>query len=183
MKPRVEVLKDSFKDYAGNIHHFVIAAVSENFEDSYGDILTVSLFEEHDRFLPINYVTKGVRLGISICHPDDEFNEKIGTLKAINRAQKSSIALFTPNSGYINTTLVKAFLVQEANYLKNNPDKYIKGYNEAKDRYLRNKSMEKMRDEFSEVERIIVEKVQENPRFLDNVNTYLSYIKNKCKKS
>ena len=34
MKQCVEVIKDSFTDYAGRVHHFVIAAVSEAFEVS-----------------------------------------------------------------------------------------------------------------------------------------------------
>ena len=32
MKQCVEVIKDSFTDYAGRVHHFVIAAVSDAFE-------------------------------------------------------------------------------------------------------------------------------------------------------
>lgn len=36
MKEHVNVLKDSFVDYAGRTHHFVIAAVTNGLVDEYG---------------------------------------------------------------------------------------------------------------------------------------------------
>lgn len=77
---------------------------------------------------------------------------------------------------------------QEAEHLKSNPDLYIEGYNDSKARYLKRKNMEEMKENFSEVEKIVVDGVKKNPKFLDNVNTYLSWLKNqeqgkKCKKS
>lgn len=192
MKQHVEVIKDSFVDYAGKTHHFVIAAVSEMLESENSDSLLVMQVEGHNGELIqsslVGYVEKGVRIGISICNPEDKFDEKVGTLKAIARARNSGIALYAADRGYINTALVRAFLQQEAEHLKNNPDMYIQGYNDAKARYLKKKGMEELKGNFSEVERIIVDSVQKDPKYLDNVNKYLTWLKNqeqgkKCKKS
>ena len=183
MKPYVEVIKDSFVDYAGKTHHFVIAAVSKPCEENTASVIwddwTVEVQES---------LSKGLSIGISICNPEDTFDEKVGVLKAVSRAQKSDPVLYVTNPGYINSTLVKAFLQQEANYLKNNPELYIEGYSDAKKRYLKKKNMEEMKDNFSSTEKIIVEEVQKNPKFLDNVSTYLAWLKNqengkRCKKS
>lgn len=187
MKPYVEVIKDSFVDYAGKTHHFIIAAVSDNLEKTYGDIPVVVVPQGLCSKTP-GFAEKGIRIGISICNPEDKFDEKVGTLKAIARAERSGIALYSSDRGYINTTLVRAFLQQEAEYLKNNPEQYIAGYEDSKSRYLKRKSMEEMKENFSSTEKIIVEEVQKNPKFLDNVSTYLAWLKNqengkKCKKS
>lgn len=186
MKEYVEVIKDSFVDYAGRTHNFVIAAVSSAVcDDSDSSILIVKNSDSVGEIL--GTVTKGIRIGISICNPEDEFSEKVGTLKAIARARNSEIVLYSSDNGYINTTLVKAFLRQEADYLKNNPENYIEGYNDSKARYLKRKEMNEMKDKFSEVERIVVEGVKKDPKYLDNVNKYLDWLKNqeqgkKCKK-
>ena len=185
MKSYVEVIKDSFVDYAGKTHHFIIAAISDNLEKTYGDtpivVVPQGLCSE-----TIGFAEKGIRIGISICNPEDKFDEKVGTLKAIARAKRSNIALYASDKGYINTALVRAFLQQEAEYLKNNPEQYITGYEDSKSRYLKRKSMEEMKENFSSTEKIIVEEVQKNPKFLDNVNIYLTWLnnqKNGCKKS
>lgn len=179
MNTHFDIIKDSFVDYAGKTHHFIIAAVSK-------DLTHVAMDINH--LDQTNAIPKGVSLGISICNPEDKFDEQIGVCKAVGRADNAEISLYATNKGYINTTLVRAFLQQEAEYLKNNPEKYIAGYWEAKERYLKKKSMEELKDNFSSTEKIIVEEVQKNPEFLTNVNTYLTWLKNqergkKCKKS
>ena len=182
MKEHVNVIKDSFVDYAGKTHHFVIAAVTNELATGEGycpPVIGIS---------PDTYqcVEKGVKLGISICNPEDKFDEKIGVLKAISRARNNFPVLYVTNSGYINNTLVEAFLKQEAEYLKSNPNAYIQGYDDSKERYLKRMQMENIKENFSEVERIVVEGVRKDPKFLDNVNTYLQWLNNqekgKCKK-
>lgn len=185
MKEHVNVLKDSFVDYAGRIHHFVVAAVTNGLVNEsgrppliiYPDGIGASYTKE---------VEKGIRIGVSICNPEDEFVEKVGVLKAIARARNCLPVLYVTDPGYINETLVEAFLKQEAEYLKSNPDAYIRGYNDSKERYLKRKKMESLKENFSEVEKIVVEGVQKDPKFLDNVNTYLAWLNNqnkgRCKK-
>lgn len=127
-KERIEYLVDSFVDANGEERHFVVAAISEMFDtadepnsiiDSYG--------------CDIHNVTKGLKLGFSICNPTDTFNEKIGITIAVGRARKNAeYALVASKNGYINTKLVKAFLEQEAEYFKSNPEYQIKGYKHKK---------------------------------------------------
>lgn len=185
MKEHVDVIKDSFVDYAGRTHYFVIAAVTNSLADEFGSAPMV-IRENGSVVSYINSVKKGVRIGISICNPEDQFVEKVGVLKAVSRARNSQPVLYVTDPGYINKTLVEAFLKQEAEYLKSNPDIYIQGYNDSKERYLKRKKMEGLKENFSEVEKIVVEGVQKNPKFLDNVNTYLAWLNNqnkgKCKK-
>lgn len=173
MIKHTEVITDSFVDYKGLTHHFVMAAISVELENS-------PLVLDKDEFGPIalGEVKKCVKIGLAICNPEDEFVEKIGALKAIGRAEKSEPVLYTSYTGMINTKLVKALLEQESNYLKNNPEKYIIGYSEAKDRFLKNKEMNELKENFSDLEKTVANKLEENPKFLDNVQTYLTWINN-----
>ena len=182
MKQYVEVIKDSFVDYAGKTHHFIIAAISETYDD-----ISIVVVPQGICSKTLGFAKKGIHIGISICNPEDKFDEKVGVLKAVARARNSMPVLYVTDPGYINKTLVEAFLKQEAEYLKNNPEQYIAGYEDSKSRYLKRKSMEEMKENFSSTEKIIVEEVQKNPKFLDNVNTYLAWLDNqnkgKCKKN
>lgn len=184
MKEHIDVLVDSFVDYAGKTHHFVMAAVTNVLEDDYG-ISPVTNYLNYSNYC-FKSVRKGISIGVSICNPKDEFVEKIGVLKAVARARNNDPVLYVTDPSYINKTLVETFLKQEAEYLKSNPDAYIQGYNDSKERYLKRKKMEGLKENFSEVEKIVVEGVQKDPKFLDNVNTYLAWLNNqnkgKCKK-
>lgn len=176
MKEHVNVIKDSFIDYAGKEHHFVIAAVTTPLEDevdgypiAYGDDT-------------VNLLVKSICLGISICNPEDTFDERTGVMKALGRAKQSSPVLYAVNGDIITNFLVDSLLAQEAKFLKNNPGLYIKGYNEAKERYLKNNKMNELATNFSETERIIVDNIKKNPNYLDNVNEYIKWFNNQqCK--
>lgn len=185
MKEHVNVLKDSFVDYAGRTHHFVVAAVTNGLVNESGQ-LPLIICPDGIEANCVGTVEKGIRISVSICNPEDEFVEKVGVLKAVARARNCQPVLYVTDPGYINETLVEAFLKQEAEYLKSNPDVYIRGYNDSKERYLKRKKMEGLKENFSEVEKIVVEGVQKDPKFLDNVNTYLAWLNNqnkgKCKK-
>ena len=183
MKNYTDVIQDQFVDYAGKTHQFVVAAISDNFkEDECPDIVDVHGLDTE----MLGSVIKGVKIGIAICNPTDKFNEKAGVLRAIARAEDADYALLSTSRGYINESVVKALLTSEATYIKNNPEQYIPGYAEMRDRYLKKQEMEGIRENFSEVERIVVEKVQEDPKFLDNIEKYLGWLANqkkgKCQK-
>lgn len=123
-KERIEYLVDSFVDANGDERHFVIAAVSEVFtEDDEPSYVT-----DIDG-LEIQEVVKGLKLGFAICNPTDKFDEKLGITIAVGRARKNAeYALVASEMGYINTQLVRAFLQQEAEYFKHNPEYKIAGY-------------------------------------------------------
>lgn len=123
-KERIETLVDHFVDDNGNERYFVIAAVSEVLTDYNDDPMFVisNSGDYHD-------VVKGLKLGFAICNPIDTFNEQLGKTIAIGRARKNAeYALLASQLGYINTKLVRAFLEQEAEYFKSNPEYKIAGY-------------------------------------------------------
>lgn len=127
-KERIEYLVDSFIDSNNEKRHFVIAAVSEVFDLSDEPAAVID-----DEGYETQEVVKGLKLGFSICNPSDIFDEKLGITIAIGRARKNAdYALLATKLGYINTKLVKAFLEQEAEYFKNNPETRIAGYTRKK---------------------------------------------------
>lgn len=123
-KERIEILVDSFVDANGDERHFVMAGVSEMFTDDVEPSAVVDIYSDE-----IQEVVKGLKLGFAICNPTDKFNEELGKTIAIGRARKNKeYALLASKPGYINTQLVKAFLIQEAEYFKHNPEYLIAGY-------------------------------------------------------
>ena len=193
MKEYVEVINDSFVDYAGKTHYFTIAAISsllprngkelgmDSLEDNTVTHEVAVYVEDYGTDDYLCNVTKALRLGISMCNPTDEFNEKVGALKAIARARENEPSLLSVDPGTINTKVVRALLEQEAEYLKNNPENFIEGYADMKARYEKCKEMEAMAENFSETEKAVVAGIQENPKFLDNTFEYLSWLKNQKK--
>lgn len=193
MKEHVEVINDSFVDYAGKTHYFTIAAVSsllprngkelgmDSHEDNTVTHEVAVYVEDYGTDDYLCNVTKAVRLGISMCNPTDEFNEKVGALKAIARARENSPALLSVDPGTINTKVVRALLEQEAEYLKHNSENFIEGYADMKARYVKRKEMEAMAGNFSDTEKAVIAGIQENPKFLDNAFEYLNWLKNQKK--
>lgn len=141
-KERIETLVDQFVDTNGDTRHFVIAAISEVLPTTVGERCPdededfkdmevtheVVAYDEYDSET-VDEVVKGIKLGFAICNPTDTFNEQLGKTIAIGRARKNaSYALYATELGYINTKLVRAFLEQEAEYFKHNPESRIAGY-------------------------------------------------------
>lgn len=175
------VLKDKFVDYAGKEHQFVIAATKSALKDpNASSPFVVKITNGAGEVL--GDVQAGLQIGVSICNPVDEFSEKVGTLKAIARAKKSDIALYAAHPGQMSDNLIRTYLAQEAEYVKENPEKYIKGYNDAKARFLKHQEMEKVKENFTDIEKVIVEGVKKDPTYLDNVQKYLDYLNKQPKK-
>ena len=146
MKKYTDFFVDSFVDYQGIEHHFVVASLSQTLpkteKEFFNDTDTsdaevshyVMSYTDYDSYETAK-VLKSLSLGISICNPEDEFNVEVGKAKALARAKCSTPVLYATKPGVINTTMVKALMKQEAEYLKNNPDAYIKGYSAAEKKY------------------------------------------------
>lgn len=142
-----------FTDYAGQKHNFTVAGVVITPNTSlnlYKDIdyeeLDIKSFS--DDYLDCDYIDsdeyvcnipKIISIGISICNPLDDFNEKRGFLQSEGRAIKYAFADGNPNqriiavnkTGMINDDTVKYFVHQTVNALSKNPGLFIKGYNGA----------------------------------------------------
>ena len=192
MKQHIETLVDSFVDYKGDTHYFVIAAISSEFPINTRQ-LNPSEFNYNDKVIhevntyvynfgiydTLCIVNKKVCIGIAICNPEDKFNVEIGKKKAIARAQTSKPALLATNKGYINKYVVQGLLQQEAKYIKNNPHLYIKGYADMEKAYLKNIQMQKFSEELSESERLVINQLKENPDFIKEAMDYLAYEQNR----
>lgn len=169
------VAKDTIIDYAGKEHHFVIAAVRVKLEES-DDCSFIVLANGG-----LSSIRVGLQIGISICNPIDEFDEKVGVLKAIARAKKNDCAIYACYKGQFSDALVNDYLKQEIKYIKENPGKYIKGYEDNKARFLKNQKIKEIEENFTDIEKLIVEGVKKDPTYLNNVQEYLKYL-NKCKR-
>ena len=168
------VIKDKFVDYAGKEHQFVVAVRKISLKD-----LDIEYAVDSEDIESIGEVRTGLQVGVSICNPVDEYDEGIGVLKALGRARKAECSLYSTYPGQLGKIVLQAYLEQEAEYIKNNPDKYIKGYNEAKENFFKNKEMEKLAENFTDIEKEIVNNVKKNPNFLDKVCTYLNHLDKK----
>lgn len=127
---KVAFVTDKFVDVNGVEHPFVICAVSQEIENA-GVFHGTIDYPEHFDEVP---VVKALSLGYAICNSvEDTFDEKIGRSIAEGRALKYvDKVLFTTASGLINTTSVEAILKQESEFLKNNPELYVKGINKIR---------------------------------------------------
>ena len=157
-----EYLVDSFIDYKGDEHKVVLCALSQSptSDDGYDLMVAWSDGYEIDDTEDICHdVFRAVSLGYAICCPMDAkvFTEEIGKKIALNRAEKSIPKFVSLEPGVVNTPLVKAFLQQEMEFIKKHPEKFIKGYEEAKARYDKNVQLDKTVQGLSEAEAIIVD--------------------------
>ena len=129
---KVEYIVDSFKDFTGAERQFVMAAVSIHGEPE--------VYIEEDGDI-IDNDMKVLSIGVSVCRPNDEFNETLGKTIAKGKATKyRNHALYAVDAGLINETMVKALLQQEAEYFKVNPGRYLAGYDAEK--YRRSERIE-----------------------------------------
>lgn len=157
-----EYLVDSFVDFKGDVHQVVLCALSQSPESIDSDNLMVAWSDGEtvdDSADIFHDVFRMVSLGIAICCPADKkvFSEEIGKKIALNRAEKEVPKFVSIFPGVVNTTLVRAFLSQEMEFIKKNPEQFIVGYAEAKERYNKKVNFEKTIENLSEAEATIVE--------------------------
>ena len=156
-----EFLTDSFIDYKGDTHQVVLCALSQSPESTDGDNLMVAWSdgETIDESADICHdVFRIVSLGMAICCPADKkvFSEEIGRKIAQNRAEKEVPKFVSLFPGVVNTTLVRAFLKQEMEFIKKNPEQFITGYAEAKARYEKKLNLDKTIKNLTEKEVVVV---------------------------
>lgn len=170
------IIKDKIVDFAGKEHWFFIASSKQTIKSESKDPAEIVLHQE----INVDYVGfagVGLSIGIAICNPLDRFDEAIGIKVAQNRADNSEPVLFANFPSQMGDSLVKAYLLQEAKYIKANPQKFIAGYKNAEQKYFEEKEIEKIQQEFSDLEKTIVNEIEKDPTFLDRIKRYF-----KCKK-
>lgn len=159
-----EYLIDSFVDFKGEEHKIVACALSQSPEESEdGCKLAVGWVNEKDEFICIDdpdyaEVCRVISIGISVCHPTDIFDEKKGKTNAYNKAlhDPKCPTIYTKDRGVASSTLVKTFLQQEVNFLKENPDRIIKGYNQMKAHFDKKQALKAKMESLSDKEKLVV---------------------------
>ena len=133
---RIVYKTDFFTDFAGKIRQVIMAAVSNE-----KNAVAFS-YNENTEKGESNLFVKEVSLGISVQNPSDGMiNPELGKLIAAGKAKKQKSCfgkLISTDKGFINHTLVAAWLDQEMEYFKQNPGKYIAGYNKDRELYETN---------------------------------------------
>ena len=143
---RINYLVDRFIDEFGDERHFVLCAVSYEFDKKNEQIETLLWKKINDNTYEDEWLmdsTKGLKFGYAICRPkytdkdgvthEDKFDPEFGKQIALGRARMNgTFALLSDYAGDINTDVVEAFLKRRAKYFKNNPEMFIKGYSRKK---------------------------------------------------
>lgn len=158
----IEYVIDSFIDFKGEEHKIVACALSQTPEsDEDGYTLSVGWVDGEyiSDDLDFHNIRRVVSVGVSICNPTDSFNEEVGKKKAYDKAKHDPKCptIYTKDSGVAGKILVKGFLEQELLYLKENPERYIKGYNEAKKKFEEKEALRNKIKNLSDSEKLIIE--------------------------
>ena len=154
MKEKIVTVISEFTDFRGEIHKFVVAAVSMQVDAE------VEIYNDSEvaEWIPTG---KAVKLGVAICNPTDAFDEEKGKMIAINKARNSSdYALYATLPGMINTVVVNALVAQEIAFIKNNPARIIPGYIEEKEKFEKRQEFAKKLAELTEEEKVVYEVIK-----------------------
>ena len=147
---------DSFKDFKGVEHKFTVALVIEHIENA-----------------PKNKIR--LATGVSVCCEKDEWNEETGKMISANRASAKhpeSVYSSALAKSLLTDEVIQDALTKEADFVRENPGVFIKGYDQAKKRYLRRQKAEKLWVEMTEEERNLLVKLHEN-KFSDAYNEFV----------
>lgn len=166
MEDSAKFINDSFVDFAGKTHYFTVVATSTNNKD------TFAVKDGNGDYYPIE---REVHLGVSICNPEDPFDGYKGITKATKRADNSPAILYITKKCYSTNGLIDALLKREAEYIKKNPGKYIKGYDEARVRYFKRKRMEDIENNLNDLEKSVIKEIESNSKFLDKIQEYIQW--------
>jgi hypothetical protein len=147
-------LIDSFIDFKGIEHKVIICALTQTPESNDYDLM-VSWVNDHNEVDTedeiYSVVKRCLSIGIAICNPNDDFNEELGKKIALSKAENNIPVLVSTEIGVMNKILVNAYMQQEMAFIKKNPGKFIKGYDESEKKFLEHNKL------MSEVEQLTTE--------------------------
>ncbi len=157
MKEKIVTVISEFTDFKGDVHKFVVAAVSMPVDAE------IDIYDEEDEIAGWTSAEKVVKLGVAICNPVDEYDEEKGKMIAINKAKNcDDYALYATLPGMINTAVVDALIKQEVEFIKNNPARVIPGYIEEKEKYEKRKAFAAALNALTEEERSVYNAMKEH---------------------
>ena len=157
-----EYLVDSFVDFKGAVHQVVLCALSQSPVDPEG-IEDLGICWHDGCYVNEEAgsvdVYRTLSIGFAICNPCDTFDFEKGKRIALHKAEQMDPKLYSTTPGVINTTLVRAFLHQEMEYLKKYPGKFINGYDEAAAKFEARKTAEEELKNLSTEEAEVVQAI------------------------
>lgn len=81
-------------------------------------------------------VVREVRFGVALLRANEEFNELLGREIAYGKALKSKLSMYVTDKRLISQSTIDALLKQQAEYIIENPEEYIKPYAEEKVKWV-----------------------------------------------
>ena len=145
-----------FKDFKGNERSFTVCGVLLDEKDGVTMATVVQnedgvlnqRHKEDDDFM--EFPENTLRIGISFCHEHDQAKSELGKTLAEGRALKEDKAncVFTStNSLLLNMRMAHQIVDYVVSDIQYAPGKYIPGYNEMEERYLKKSTEGKKVDE------------------------------------
>lgn len=180
-------LVDSFIDFAGKEHKIVACALSQSPDDK-EDNLRIGWVNK-EGYMDIDnplcpYVYRMVTVGIAICNPCDNFDEETGKRIAYNKAAniENLPRIYSTIPGIITKEIVNTFLKQQVEFVKDNPEKLILGYNKSKAEYEKINTIKNQIEQFTDEERVAFELALKGVN-LTKFNNLATVYKNKIAKN
>ena len=157
MKERIVTAISEFTDFKGQVHKFIVAAVSESVDAS------VDIYSDEGNVYDYADIQKVVKIGVAICNPVDNYDEEKGKTIAISKARSNvEYALYATLPGMINTAVVDALVKQEVEFIKANPGRVIPGYIDEKEKFEYRQKFAKQIASLSEEEKAFYYAIKEH---------------------
>jgi hypothetical protein len=150
----VEFKTGEFTDFKGKLHKFTVCALVLETSDL---VLAYPDCHEHQfkalfkgsQFMESSHL---IVFGVSFCCPQDmpNYKESLGKEIAFNRAKSAKIPAkrwIALNTTSITRDFLEEILKSEVEYVQEHPEKFIKGYKEEKEKYLKKQTKPKVASE------------------------------------
>lgn len=143
-----------FTDFKSKLHKFTVCALvleASNLVLAYPNVYESQLKEFTKGSQPMKS-SHLIVFGVSFCCPQDipNYKESLGKEIAFNRAKSAKIPAkrwIALNTTSITRDFMEAVLKAEVEYVQEHPEKFIKGYKEEEEKYLKKKLSKKVDSE------------------------------------
>ena len=143
-----------FTDFKGKLHKFTVCALvreASNLVLAYPNVYESQLKEFTKGSQPMES-SHLIVFGVSFCCPQDmpNYKESLGKEIAFNRAKSAKIPAkrwIALNTSSITRDFMEEVLKSEVEYVQEHPEKFIKGYKEEKEKYLKKQTKPKVASE------------------------------------
>ena len=144
----------SFIDFQGVTRQFVVCALSTSSFNTDEQEVAITTYEGKGFLVGEVVSPRAVFIGVSVCNPQDQWNEEKGKMIALAKARgfkldapEKSAALFATRAGLISEEMINAILDREVQHVIDVPESVIKGYGKMKARWEEEQEMKKYVEE------------------------------------